>query len=535
MLSEPIRFRTLAGEPIEAPREWQPALVELPIDSAAWPTATLRKNGEPLALFQQLLAGGPRVLARWPLLGTGNYRLELAAGSVQRSQIVTVRPGKIAEADYHKLLSDLQFRLPQAIAIGLQRCGGFAGVTLPPPGESLYAEELARLRDAVSGGQESPGLVSLLPRIASDPHRVLVTTDVWEPRERARRPHPARLTQALTRGGNLAGDRLPLHVLDSRGEHSLDVYENQLLRAYHHEVELRLRRLLATQRSGVEAEAQALLQQLTRARQGAPFLEEVSLPKHLMTRPTLVLLKRPEYRAALDGYLRLHRSRSIRLETELLDAPLENLPHLYQLWCTLEICCALLEVAHPHGFTVQSASLVQRDRSGFFIRVLPNGRAAVVLTDPHQKRTVYLTPEQRFTASGRLRSISFTQQPDVTLRLEEAQGRCLLYLFDPKYRLDSEEGGEGLSGQPKKQDIDKMHTYRDAIRDPEGNRVVQSAAILYPGKTMVFPGASDADSIAALCALPTQAESLQITLQQRLGEALDQEFSRITLPQLPVA
>ncbi|MGC4044879.1 MAG: DUF2357 domain-containing protein [Armatimonas sp.] len=525
MLPEFIRFRTPSGELIEAPGEWQTALMEISIDPIEWPTAILLRNGEPLKLFQQFLAGELRILASWPLSGTGNYQLELTTGSIQSSQVVTVRPQKISEADYLKLLTDLQFRLPNAVALGLQKCGGLGGVELLSPSESTYPEELARLRDAVSGCRDFPGLANLLPRVARDPHQILTTTSPWVPRERARRPHPARLAQALARGGNLTEDYLPDRVIDSRVERSLDTYENQLLRVYCQEVELRLRRLLGTRVRSLEADALALLQQFTRARRSASFLEEVSLPQHLATRPTMVLLKRPEYRAVLDGYSRLHRSMAIRLDNDLLDAPLENLPKLYQQWCTLELLSALLEVAHQRGFIVQDSSMIQRDSSGFFVRILPNGRAAVVLTHPEKQLTVYLTPEMRFTASGKLRSISFTQQPDVTLWLEDSQDRRQLYLFDPKYKLDSEI--ERLSSQPKKLDIDKMHTYRDAIRDSQGNLVVQFAAILYPGKTIAFSGINgpshlEGAPLVAISALPTRAEALQDILHFILGQALAQ-------------
>ena len=57
-----------------------------------------------------------------------------------------------------------------------------------------------------------------------------------------------------------------------------------------------------------------------------------------------------------------------------------------------------------------------------------------------------------------------------------------LFVFDPKYKLDSEgHDEESLTGRPHKTDIDKMHAYRDAIRGEGGKRVIEYAAILYPG------------------------------------------------------
>jgi hypothetical protein len=65
-----------------------------------------------------------------------------------------------------------------------------------------------------------------------------------------------------------------------------------------------------------------------------------ALPAHV----TQVLLKRPLYRAVLEGYVEFQRTAVVRLEEPLLAAPLENLPRLYQVWGTLEVLAVLLEV-----------------------------------------------------------------------------------------------------------------------------------------------------------------------------------------------
>ncbi len=167
--------------------------------------------------------------------------------------------------------------------------------------------------------------------------------------ERARRPHPARLAQSLIRANNLDGERRPLRVIDARVEEDVDVYENRLLLAFFHQVQLRLRRLVralaAIRAPEAFADGHALLDELLLARRRASFLDDVSLPPHLTTRLTMVLMKRPAYRAALEGFLAFHRSVGVRLEHPGLEAPLENLPSLYQTWGTLEVLVALIELA----------------------------------------------------------------------------------------------------------------------------------------------------------------------------------------------
>jgi predicted component of viral defense system (DUF524 family) len=250
-------------------------------------------------------------------------------------------------------------------------------VRFRPLTETTVAEESLRLSRAVSGTPDRPGLSRILAKLAQGPHKTLETTEPWVPRDKARRPHPARLSQAVSVSGNLSADRRPERVLDTRVEHTTDVYENRLLKAYFHQVTLRLRRLIrlleANSRSGATGEEQGLLNELLLARRQATFLDEVALPTHLSTRLTMVLLRRPLYRAALEGYLEFHRSVVVRLEEPSLDAPLKNLPYLYQTWGTLEILSVLLDVAGELGYRRELQRLISRDAGGFYVRILPGG------------------------------------------------------------------------------------------------------------------------------------------------------------------
>jgi hypothetical protein len=96
----------------------------------------------------------------------------------------------------------------------------------------------------------------------------------------------------------------------------------------------------------------------------------------------MVLLKRPAYRALFEGYLELHRAAAVRIEDPALDAPLDNLPHLYQLWATLHVIDVAIEVATSLGFVVTHQELVGRDASGLFIKILRDGRSAIRLRHP---------------------------------------------------------------------------------------------------------------------------------------------------------
>ena len=268
----------------------------------------------------------------------------------------------------------------------------------------------------------------------------------------------------------------------------------------------------AGKQAALLAEAQGLLRQLQVALRQAAFLDEVVCSRICRRSSRWCCSKRPPYRAALEGYLELHRSAAVRLEEPALEAPLEQLPVLYQLWGTLEVVLVLLEVAAKSGYQVEAQRLVGRDATGVYVRVLPDGEPAVTLVHPEQGTQVLLIPERKYGKRGKLRNISYEQRPDVAVEIHPAQGAPRVLVFDPKYRLEGEVS-EGLApdGKPKKMDIDKMHAYRDAIRDEQGRRVVEYAAILYPGPEVRFD-----EGLEALQAVPGMEQGLEA----RLGEVL---------------
>ncbi|MFT4039159.1 MAG: DUF2357 domain-containing protein [Thermomicrobiales bacterium] len=512
------------GAALAAIPEWTPAWIEARIPPEQWQGAALTCHGAPLPLSVRLFGGAPRVVAEWPRAGPGHYALQLTTAGVTETRRITIHPHKISEAAYAYLLEDLETRLPATVAIALQRAGGLAGVTLPPPGETTLAQELQRLREAILGSATRPGLALVLREIARDPHQVLHGDERWVRQERSRRPQPALLALALARAGNLDETQRPQRVVDARAVESVDVYENRLLQAFCTQVEVRLRRLtLALGTGPAHVEATALLDTLRAARRQAAFLDEVRLPADLTTHLTMVLIKRPAYRAALEGYLAFRRSIGVRLEHPGLDAPLENLPSLYQTWGTLHTLAALLDAAADMGYRVARDRLVARDAGGFYVRVLPNGEPALELRHPEHAIAVAAIPERTYRREvGELHSVSYDQRPDLAVEIRRPDAPVALYLFDPKYKLDGEAETGDQSGQPTKTDIDKMHAYRDAIRDHDNGRVVTMAAILYPGRDFDF-----GPDVLALRAYPSSELALKGRLREIFRQALQPVASGI--------
>ncbi len=176
----------------------------------------------------------------------------------------------------------------------------------------------------------------------------------------------------------------------------------------------------------------------------------------------------------------------------------------------------MLHAAVELGYRVQEQQLVQRDAGGLYVRILPNGKPAAILQHPVHGTTIRFIPERTYGKSGTLSSISYEQRPDIAIEVERPGLPVEIDLFDPKYKLDSETlDPEHSYGQPQKIDIDKMHAYRDAIRDGQGVRVVRSAATLYPGQTISY-----GDGIAALRAVPGEEGVLERELQHLFQQTL---------------
>src|SRR5436309_2533407 len=102
-------FRSATGEPLVEPGEWSPCFVELPASSDALTDVVAERNEVPLTVVVRELAGAVRLLAEWPRSGTGGYRVRVTCGpETIADATVVVRPAKLSEKSYSKLLEDLE-------------------------------------------------------------------------------------------------------------------------------------------------------------------------------------------------------------------------------------------------------------------------------------------------------------------------------------------------------------------------------------------------------------------------------------------
>ena len=489
-----MRFLGPDGLEISVPREWEPAIIDLDVHPEGWESVRLSVNGNDMPVRVERIAGQASVLADWTRSGPGSYRVVVNKAGERQEVTVTISSAKLGDAGLSALTEELTFRLPTSVAVGLQRGGGLVGINLQPPGKTTLAQELLRLRRAVDGPSGGPGLAHILPAIAIDPHRNLVTVTRWVPRERARRVPVAGITRTLTRPGNLDDQGGPQRAIDERTEHTFDVLENRLLKLFVTEVLIRIRRLQTVASEGGAQDLERLETALVAAVARAPFLGEVELARQPPNRETMMMTREPRYRAMLDRYLEYHRSVWATVAEPALDAPLEQVPLLYELWGTLLVVDAVVAEAVEAGHRVVHQRVVRRAPGALFVEVVPSGRSLVELQHRETGERIVVTAQRSFGASGEYRSVSLSQRPDVTVEIRRQSGASEFVVFDPKYKLVADDEG---SGTPVKADVDKMHAYRDAIRGPGDSHVVRFAATLYPGQSIWY-----GQDLAALGAQP---------------------------------
>lgn len=502
------------GHPVAAPLEWEPATILLPVAPDDWTRARLTVQGAPTEVSLRLIDGRACVAAEWPRRGAGQWRCVLMDGDrVVVDRHVHVSPAKLDGPSLERLLDDIDRRLVGSIAIALDRMGAFAGLREKPRLPGTIAEEFERLRRAALGDDSEPGVIQALECIARNPHSVLLRTHAWRTVERARAPVATRLAESMRSAVNAPamrhGPAAIERVWNAESERTVDVFENRLLKFFAVSVSRRLRFLMARADRLTNA-IESLLGTLEAACTKARFLEEVGDLRSAPAAPSMVLMRRPEYRWAYRRWLEFLRSARLTTDFEPRSAPIENVPLLYEVWASLVVIETALEVAEASGWHVHRQDLL-RHRDGWFADLNWSGRIIIELTRADGEY-IRVSPQRRFHRKGKpWRSLSFPQVPDLVIEIGRDGGPSRMLVFDPKYKLASEFAAPDVNvqaetdtsvlasaGRPAKIDIDKMHAYRDAIRSIEGASAVTFAAILYPGTESLFYGRD----IAAFAARP---------------------------------
>lgn len=441
----------------------------------------------------------------------GDVRLLLAFDDgTEASAIVEVLPTKLdCETEYRAMLEQIADHAAEAVLQGFAPSSFEAHVDTAAEAATRYrslAFLAARFRD--------DAFLSAIERIRYQPHRD------WEQHEERRplgsglRTSPS-MARALQRGrlasvtpehlSHLPLAALPSAVNDRRTEATYDTAPNRFVRyAFGRWQGIALEVLDA-----LDGQSRAGAGPMGRGRREAQWVVDrcedvLALPAlrgagRLTAVPTgnQVLLRQPGYRDVLRVFALAEAS--MALEAVLPDDPFSatqrNVATLYEYWCfvALAACLASVAGAAPQGLLFEASTnglslvLKQGEASKLSWELEVDGR--VLIIDLWFNRTFKRTDDPKADMGSWARQL----RPDASLRIRPKSARPTdavdpeldVWLhFDAKYRIErmildeAIEGDEPVSEPDraaKREDLLKMHAYRDAIRRSAG------AYVLYPG------------------------------------------------------
>jgi len=218
-----------------------------------------------------------------------------------------------------------------------------------------------------------------------------------------------------------------------------------------------------------------------------PFWSEIGTSDEFPN--SMVMVSRKGYREYIMLYLVFGLSLKLESERTLLSVGGDIKPvfHLYEMWCYLMMHDVLCKLTSSQGSP--ELSFANRDKE--FIRDLisKNDKPIKFLYEKDgEKVNLCLYYNKDFykiddKATQWADSYSGVFNPDISISLEMNKVVHWLH-FDAKYRLDlsrwkAELGGNQSVSTFKKDDIHKMHTYRDAVMGTRGSY------ILFPGKEKI--------------------------------------------------
>lgn len=469
---------------------------------------------------------GRAIQAQSAILKFGNVVGTFDLGSLGH---LRVRCGKWGQDEFDDMLADLTQQLGALPFSAAQSAGIPHDRSLADRDEVLlHAFLYARHVLLAAKGQHS--LVRALEAVVRDPHRrfssdratvSLAIAQRIDTRTLSRIAGGASLVRAPASlaGGDLAralGGFVPEFVDAPNVSHTYNTAENRFVLEFLKQLRAIIQRVegLAswkTKHPGFWANTLADCAAMRRVL--APFeRHDVWIGVHSMDHVPIgstVLQRRRGYKEVLRHYLMMRAAARIPVDKETVEKQLlgvKDVATLYELWCYFAVVRAV-------GQVLQRAPDFVEEYEVTLDKVTP-GRGFIVRWS--RGPTVHYNPTFTFSEDPPWRSASLMLRPDIVIEIERA-GQIELHVFDAKLKvdgvvsLDSESGAAEDEDEDdvdrlkfKKEDIAKMHAYRDALPH------VRSARVLYPGNVVrEYPalegGARDTDVVGAIPLVPGKA------------------------------
>ncbi len=447
---------------------------------------------------------------------------------------------------YRAMLRDLATVMTEVVMRSFAQSGQrFASDTTRDP-PTLY-QRFALLRSLLDDG----ALDAALREITSRPHRQWVRrsesltpgrslpTGSQVARQIVRHGPRRQWTEAPT---GVAVDTLPLNLECFRTEETLDTPENRFVaHALRRWLSLLddLRGKLEKAEPRARAEVDALADRLSAHSRHASLAEAGALQR--VPLESQVLQKREGYREVFRLSFAVEAAAVLAWVPEegTWHAGVRNVAALYEYWVHLQLATIVARVC---GVPLDPSALLCEDEAGLKVS-LRRGEAAVVRATvlrhgrPIEVSFHYNRGFPGDTSARQIDGASWTcgMRPDCSLRIapHAPTAEPMWLHFDAKYRIDAVEDVFGLevapavTGRAQREDLSKMHAYRDAIR--------QSA-----GAFVIFPGTVDKvfrrhyEFLPGIGAFPLAPNDLEgpargeAALEHFISEAIDHAARRAT-------
>ncbi|MEQ6357329.1 DUF2357 domain-containing protein [Lysinibacillus sp. M3] len=205
----------------------------------------------------------------------------------------------------------------------------------------------------------------------------------------------------------------------------------------------------------------------------ASFLSQVN-ELNYFSNTSQVLEKRLGYQEVLHFYNSLQNSINIDFETSTQFSKKyysKPVAELYEIWCYLKIESLISEVISTPYNLKHNLIKTSLDRVTFTLKHGKKSEVEYLLLE--QKKKIILYYNHEFKPPNKSYTISY--KPDISIKIINlTNNEYTLHHFDSKYKIQTKDNSF------KKEDIWKMHAYKDGIINSK------SASILYPGSLLEY-------------------------------------------------
>lgn len=284
--------------------------------------------------------------------------------------------------------------------------------------------------------------------------------------------------------------------------HSNDTQENRFLKFALAEIArkydaLKRRLEMLENTSAISIGEMAETERSMQALQRHPFFRSVGQFKGL-SQESLVLQKATGYSEVYRTWALLRRAYS--LNEGLFRLQSKDIATLYEIWCFIELSHIVQDELNISADDVDHQNRVEM--GGLFTWGMDTGERSRIVFRKNgvALAELFYNPKHTLSENGTSGIGNFVvktvaQKPDIVLQLVKddiQRGMRITYLFDAKYRIDSNRRGVDY---PPDDAINQMHRYRDAIYYQQNQDVPLKKEIV--GGYILFPGSGEPLAVQA--------------------------------------